>query len=679
VLVHAATGGVGMAAVAIARHLGLEVFATASPGKHGVLRDMGFDGDHIASSRSGEFEERFRAATDGAGMDLVLNCLAGELTDASLRLLPRGGTFLEMGKTDIRDASGVAAEYPGVAYRAFDLGEAGPDRLGEILAQVTGLLASGRMAGSPVRAWDVRQALTVLRFMSQARHTGKLVLTMPPDPAAPRVPGTVLVTGGTGMLGSLVARHLADVGQARHMVLVSRSGPAAAGAARLAAGLAASGFGVQVTVCDAADRDALKHVLAGIPRCCPLTGVVHTAGVLDDGLIGSLTPGRVAGVMRPKADAAWNLHELTQAADLDLFVLFSSAAATFGGAGQGSYAAANAFMDALAARRRAAGLPATSVAWALWAGASGMTAHLSAQERARASGGMAELSAGRGLELLDAAVEREEALLVAAPLDVAGLRSWAAQGGDVPAVLRGLAGGRTRPSAAAGGGGADGLRQELSRSWRWAAGSLPHPGRGVQRALRRMWSRRLWELVAGGDRGDGTDAISEGLFPGTDRGWDIEDLYDPDPDHPGTSYVREGGFVYDAAEFDPGFFGISPREALAMDPQQRLLLETSWEALERAGIDPRSLRGSRTGVFAGGVHVRVRRWSGDAGRRELEGHLLTGTATSVLSGRVAYTLGLEGPAVTVDTACSSSLVALHLACQALRSGECTLALAGGVT
>jgi acyl transferase domain-containing protein/NADPH:quinone reductase-like Zn-dependent oxidoreductase/acyl carrier protein len=766
VLVHAATGGVGMAAVAIARHLGLEVFATASPGKHGVLRDMGFDGDHIASSRSGEFEERFRAATDGAGMDLVLNCLAGELTDASLRLLPRGGTFLEMGKTDIRDASGVAAEYPGVAYRAFDLGEAGPDRLGEILAQVTGLLASGRMAGSPVRAWDVRQALTVLRFMSQARHTGKLVLTMPPDPAAPRVPGTVLVTGGTGMLGSLVARHLADVGQARHMVLVSRSGPAAAGAARLAAGLAASGFGVQVTVCDAADRDALKHVLAGIPRCCPLTGVVHTAGVLDDGLIGSLTPGRVAGVMRPKADAAWNLHELTQAADLDLFVLFSSAAATFGGAGQGSYAAANAFMDALAARRRAAGLPATSVAWALWAGASGMTAHLSAQERARASGGMAELSAGRGLELLDAAVEREEALLVAAPLDVAGLRSWAAQGGDVPAVLRGLAGGRTRPSAAAGGGGADGLRQELSglgmadrgrvlldlvrvhvaavlghaspeaidpdrsfsdigfdsltavelRNRLNAATGLRLPATlvfdyptpvalaghlqttlagdvvtppaqiPVQRAaddepvaIVGMACRfpggvrdpeGLWELVAGA--GDGI-----GMIP-ADRGWDIEDLYDPDPDRAGTSYVREGGFIHDAADFDPAFFGINPREALAMDPQQRLLLETSWEALERVGVPPTALRGTRTGVFAGGYSSGYSADSDDE-NDGTEGYLLTGTATSVISGRVAYALGLEGPAVTVDTACSSSLVALHMACQALRSGECDLALAGGVT
>src|ERR1700729_3908288 len=244
-LVHAAAGGVGMGAVAIARHLGLEGYAPARPGKWAVLAGMGLDAAHIASSRTAEFESAFLAATGGAGMDIVLDALAGELTDASLRLLPRGGKFVEMGKTDIREPAVIAADYPGVAYRAFDLSEAGPDRLGGILRQVAGLLAAGELAPLPVRAWDVRRAPDAFRFMSQARHTGKIVLTIPADPAAPRPAGTVLVTGGTGTLGGLVARHLAGTGQAGQLLLASRSGPAAVGTAALAADLAAAGTGVQ--------------------------------------------------------------------------------------------------------------------------------------------------------------------------------------------------------------------------------------------------------------------------------------------------------------------------------------------------------------------------------------------------------------------------------------------------
>ncbi|TVL91531.1 hypothetical protein CD790_16420 [Streptomyces sp. SAJ15] len=442
VLIHAATGGVGIAAVQLARHLGAEVFTTASPAKWDALRAQGIEDARIASSRSLEFEDAFRAATAGRGLDVVLNSLAHEYVDASLRLLRDGGRFVEMGKTDIRDADAVAAAHPGVGYRWFDLIEAGPERIGEMLAELMALFERGVLRPLPATTWDVRRGLDAFRFMSQARHIGKVVLTMPRalDPE-----GTVLITGGTGVLGGLVARHLVAEHGVRRLLLLSRQGPAAEGAAELDAELTALGARVTVAACDAADRDALAGVLAAIEPEHPLTGVVHAAGVLRDSVIGSLTAEQVDAVARPKIQAAWNLHELTRDADLAAFVLFSSSAATLGGAGQGNYAAANAFLDALAHARRAAGLPGLSLAWGLWARASGMTGHLdeTARDRMRRSG-VTPLSDADGLELFGAALRTaDQPLLVAMGLDVAALRASAAHTG-IPPLLRGLAGAPAR-------------------------------------------------------------------------------------------------------------------------------------------------------------------------------------------------------------------------------------------
>ncbi|MFE2379411.1 type I polyketide synthase [Streptomyces sp. NPDC059398] len=470
VLVHAGAGGVGMAAVRIARYLGLEVFATASPGKWSVLAGMGLDEAHVSSSRGVGFEAEFLAATGGAGMDVVVNSLAGEFTDASLRLLPRGGAFVEMGRTDVRDAEVVAGQHPGVHYRPFELSEAGPAALGTMLGKVVELLAAGELERLPLRAWGVRQARDAFRFMQHARHTGKIVLTFPAHlaearPATAHSTRTALITGGTGTLGGLVARHLAATGRADGLVLTSRSGPGAVGAAALAAELAESGASVDVVACDAAEREDLAAVVAGVPQERPLRTVVHTAGVLDDGTVASLTPERIAGVLRPKADGAWNLHELTRGLDLDHFVLFSSAAATFSSPGQGNYVAANAFLDALAAERRAAGLPGTSLAWGMWAEASALTGRLSESERARINrGGFAALNADEGLALLDLALARDEALLMPAKLDLAGLRAQSAGSAEVPPLFRALvsAGSGRRSAAGAGGAGADSLHQQLA-------------------------------------------------------------------------------------------------------------------------------------------------------------------------------------------------------------------------
>jgi acyl transferase domain-containing protein/NADPH:quinone reductase-like Zn-dependent oxidoreductase/acyl carrier protein len=454
ILVHAATGGVGMATIALARAWGLEVFATASPRKWPVLRALGLDSDHIASSRDLDFEQKFLSVTAGEGMDMVLNSLANEYTDASLRLLPRGGKFVEMGLTDLRDPDVIAADHPGVIYLPFTLLEVGTERLGEILREVMALLAAGTIDPLPVSAWDVRRLPEVYRYLSQARHIGKITLTLPrrldPD-------GTVLITGGTGGLGGLLARHLVTHYRVSHLLLISRRGPSAEGADTLVAELQQLGAQAQVVACDAADRDALAGVLADIPAEHPLTGVIHAAGLLRDGMFTDLTDDQFNAVLRTKIDAAWNLHALTAGHDLALFVLFSSAAGVIGSLGQANYAAANTYLDALAHYRQHLGLPATALAWGLWQQKTGMTGHLNERETTRMNrGGLAPITSDDGLALFDAALQCGYPLLVPARMSLAAL----AAAEEVPPLFRllartirkkaaGRADGPTRPKLAA--------------------------------------------------------------------------------------------------------------------------------------------------------------------------------------------------------------------------------------
>ncbi|MBL1103056.1 SDR family NAD(P)-dependent oxidoreductase [Streptomyces sp. 5-8] len=451
VLIHAAAGGVGTAAVQIARHLGAEVFATAGPAKHDALRLMGLDDAHISSSRDSAFADRVLDATDGAGVDVVVNSLTGELVDASLRLLPKGGHFVELGKTDRRDPERVADAHPGVVYRTVDLvPDLSPESVRTMLTEVVRLLRDGAVRPLPVRTWDVLDAPEAFRYMAQAKHVGKLVLTIPP---VPDPDGTVLVTGGTGTLGALVAKHLAGPWGMRHLVLASRQGADAPGAGELCAELAGLGADVRPAACDIADREALADLLAGIPAEHPLTAVVHTAGVLDDTVFTSLTSERLAPVLRPKVDAAVHLDRLTAGLDLGMFVMYSSAAGLLGNPGQANYGAANVFLDTLAAVRRSRGQAATSIAWGLWAPDSALTGQMNALDRDRLSrSGAQAMSAAEGLALFDQGARAGEPLVVAAHIDREALRAQDAQG-TLPPVMRLLAPRRGRPDRGAGAGG----------------------------------------------------------------------------------------------------------------------------------------------------------------------------------------------------------------------------------
>ncbi|WP_109527129.1 MULTISPECIES: type I polyketide synthase [Nocardia] len=432
-LIHAATGGVGTAARQLAKHWGVRVYATASPGKQNVLVADGLSPEQIANSRTLDFEEQFRVATEGNGVDVVLDSLAGEFVDASLRLLPRGGQFVEMGMTDRRDPAAIAAEYPGVGYHSFLVTEVAPDRIAQMLAEIVALFDAGALTPPPVTTWDVRQATSALRFVSQARQVGKVVLTVPP----PLDPGhTVMITGGVGTIGAALARHVvAQYGVAR-LLLTSRRGAETPGAAELVAELREGGAEATVAACDVADRAALAALLDGIDPEHPLGAVIHCAGTVSDAAFEKLTIDDLDRVLPAKVDAAWNLYELTRDLDLSALVLFSSAAGVLGNAGQANYAAGNAYLDGLAVRAARSAVPATSLAWGLWSQSSGVSGHLAQRDLDRmARGGFTPLSTAEALGMFDAALSSGTQASVPMRIDVAAARASATAGSPLPAML----------------------------------------------------------------------------------------------------------------------------------------------------------------------------------------------------------------------------------------------------
>jgi acyl transferase domain-containing protein/acyl carrier protein len=708
----------------------------------------------VWSSRQGEevAEAARRMATEGLA---VVQVLAKQGKSARLWWVTRGAVerHVDIGASSIWGLGRtMRQEHPELACKLIDIDD-GVQGVEELALE----LGVGDDEPEVARHGSERRVARLERAGEAATANAARAL---------RTDGTVLITGGLGVLGLHAARWLAKRG-VKHLVLAGRRGRETPGAEAAVAEL--EGLGVQATVAtvDASDRASLAAALAAIPEAYPLRGVIHTAGALDDGVLMEQRPSRFLPVMAPKVDGAWHLHELTKAADLDVFLLYSSISGTLGSGGQGSYAAANTFLDALAASRRSQGLAGQSLAWGLWVDeskkASGLASHMSVEQQARAArGGLGGITPSLGEALLEASVGLRDAQLVAAPIRLPELRKAFAT--DVPPLWRALVhttaqAGRTKRAAWAEELAALPAEQrrtavlEVVRGEVARALSMPNAGSvrddrpltelGLDSLmaveLRNALGRRagttlpatlafdyptpaaiasyllekvlsVAEAVAsrstpalgsmrahphdeaiaiiglgcrfpGGadDAGSfwrmldaGVDAVTE--VP-SER-WAAEDWYDPDPDAAGKTTSRWGSFLKGLDRFDPAFFDISPREALGMDPQLRLMLETTWEALEDAGLVADQLMGSDTAVFMGLMgNEYLRRTLTSFSSFDIHGPL--GSSPPSMVQRISYWLGLKGANMPVDTQCSSSLLAAHLACHGLRSGECSLALAGG--
>ena len=804
VLIHAGAGGVGLAAIQLAQAAGAEVFATASAPKQAYLRSLGVA--HVYDSRTTEFGHRIMEATGGAGVDVVLNSLTGEgFIDASLACLARGGRFVEMARVEILSEEEMAAARPDVAYTILKLDvlkEHHPAVPGDALRRVMERLAAGELRPLTCSRWPLTETGPAMKCMRAARHLGKIVLTASPLAGGGLRQGrTFLVTGGLGGIGCSVAGWLADRG-AEAIVLNGRRAPDPEAEAAIAA-LRERGVRVQVELADVTDAAALDAMLARIEgELPPLGGVIHSVGVLADAALGNQSWETFERVLWPKMLGAWHLHRATEHHELDLFLLFSSIVGTMGNAGQANHAAANAFLDQLAAHRRARGLPGQAIAWGAWSGLGEAEEQRERITRQRTAFGGGWFTPQQGLRALDRLVRQAPATAVVMAMDwpvfaeavesrpplLEELLATAvepdgdaeAEADDLPARLR------AAPAADREGMLVAFLQREVQAVLR--LGSPPAPAVGffelgmdslMAVELRNRLNRAFAEAytapntlvfdypdiatlarhlaaelgVADATGGDGTGGAGDNgtvarvdasapaaqepppsptpvveppsppaaspqappaveprldlrgsadgvaivgmacRFPGApdlaafvrqlEAGHDAvsDGRPDADPGNGGSGLpaignpaFRRGGFVTGIDRFDARFFGIRPIEARMMDPRQRMLLETSWLALEDAGIDPKRLRGSRTGVYVG-VSASEYRDVMAAGN-DVVSYL--GTASSMTVGRVSFQLGLAGPTMPVELNCASALVAAHQAVSGLHTGEVDLALVGGV-
>ena len=752
VLIHAGSGGVGLAAIQLAQVAGAEVYATASAPKQAYLRSLGVE--HIYDSRQTKFGEEILADTGGEGIHVVLNSLTSEgFIDASLACLAEGGRFVELARRDILTHEEMTELRPDVKYDILELDvlkKTEPEWVGEVLREVMAGISTGELKPVVHSRWPLAEAGAALSFMRSARHIGKIVLTPPPvTNGQVRQDRSYLVTGGLGGIGIAVAEWLADHG-ASTIVLNGRRDPDPEAQTAIEM-LRGRGVKVEVELADMTDTAAIDAMLARMDaNYAPLGGVIHSVGVLSDAALTNQNWESFEQVLSPKILGAWHLHRATMDRDLDMFILFSSRVGVMGNPGQANHAAANAFLDQLAGHRRAMGLPGQAIAWGAWSEIGEAAEQRERIEERRAALGGRWFTPQQGIRALERLVREDTTASVVMSMDWSVFEEAVE---DRPALLEDMLSSLDEGAAEDSASTEDVLtrlrnaiapadeqqellvsflQQELQAVLRLSSTPSPTVGffdLGMDSLMAVEFRNRLNRAFAGeytasntivfdypdiaslaghlaeelGQLGDAppttepavpvepqqvssdTDGIAiVGMacrFPQSKNLSEYWKLLESGTDavtdgRPGNGIAPDmrGAFIEGIEWFDSRFFRISPVEARMMDPQQRMMLETSWEALEGAGIDPEGLRGSQTGVYAGIGGSEYREVIESSGKL---GNYL-GTNASVAAGRIAFALGLEGPAMAIDMACASALAAVHQAVSGLQRGEVDLALAGGV-